>query len=268
MPAPVNHFKRALRNHKEQIGLWVALANPVAAELCAGAGYEWVLIDAEHGPNDIPMILGQLQAIAAHPSHAVVRLPMGETWLIKQALDIGAQNLLIPMVETAEQAENIARACFYPPRGVRGVGSALARASNYSRIEDYLHTANDQICLLAQIESKRAVENIEAIAAVDGIDALFIGPADLAADMGYLGNVGAPEVVACVEDAIKRILAAGKPAGIMITDLTLARQFRNLGASLIGIGADVNLLSSAASDLLSAFKTSAQGGTGRPKSGY
>lgn len=255
MPAPVNAFKQSLLAHKPQIGLWVALANPIAAELCAGAGFDWILIDGEHAPNDIPLLASQLQAAAGQPSHAVVRLPVGETWMIKQALDIGAQTLLIPMVESRAQAEAAARACFYPPRGIRGVGASLARASNYNRIGDYVQTANDEICLLVQIESRAALANLDAIATTDGVDGLFIGPADLAADMGHLGNSAAPEVVAAVEKAILRIRELGKPAGIMITDLELARHYQELGASLVAIGSDVTLLVAAANNLLEDYKS-------------
>lgn len=260
MPAPLNSFKQALLAHKPQTGLWVALANPVAAELCAGAGFDWILIDGEHAPNDIPLLASQLQAAAGQPSHAVIRLPMGEAWMIKQALDIGTQNLLIPMVESRAQAEAAARACLYPPQGVRGVGSSLARASNYNRISDYVQTANEQICLLVQIESRTALGNLDEIAATEGVDGLFIGPADLAADMGYLGNSAAPEVVEAVEKAILRIRELGKPAGIMITDLALARRYQNLGASLVAIGSDVTLLSGAASRLLAEYRS---GGSGK-----
>lgn len=268
MTASDNPFKDKLLAHQPMTGLWVALGHPVAAEIAAGSGFDWILIDGEHAPNDIPLILSQLQASAALPAHAVVRLPVGEAWLIKQALDIGAQNLLIPMVETAEQADLIARACLYPPEGYRGIGSSLARASNYNRVKDYLHTANDGICLIVQIESRAALSNIEAIAATPGVTALFIGPADLAADMGHLGNSSHPDVVAAVDDAIARIRAAGKPAGIMITDLALARRFRDAGASLVAIGSDVTLLTAAMDDLMARFSGEARPEATQKRGGY
>ncbi|HCL64655.1 MAG TPA: 4-hydroxy-2-oxoheptanedioate aldolase [Rhizobium sp.] len=254
MPAPVNAFKEALLDGETLFGLWVALGSPFSAELCAGAGYDWILIDGEHGPNDIPGIAAQLQAAAQKPAHPVVRIPIGETWIVKQALDIGAQTLLIPMIETADQAEKMVKACRYPPHGVRGVGAALARASDFGRITDYLHTANREICVLLQIESRAGLANLEAIANTEGVDGVFIGPADLAADMGYLGNPGAPEVVAAVEDAIKRIKALGKPAGIMSSDPAMIDRALSLGAGFVAVGSDVGLLSKAASRLLAELK--------------
>lgn len=254
MPAPVNLLKQAIARQEPKIGLWVAMATPVAAEICAGSGFDWILIDGEHGPNDIPLLASQLQAAAAQRAEVVVRLPIAETWLVKQALDIGAQTLLIPMIETAEQARAMVKACRYPPQGVRGIGSSLARASNYSRVKDYLATANDQICLILQIESRAALANLDALATTEGVDALFVGPADLAADMGHLGQAGHPEVVAAVEAAIARCRQLGKPIGIMITDLALARHYQTLGACLIAIGADVTLLVQAADRLLADYR--------------
>lgn len=246
MPAPVNMFKKALLEGQAVYGLWVGLANPHAAEICAGAGFDWVLIDGEHAPNDIPMIAGQLQAVSAQPAHAVVRVPVGESWLIKQALDIGAQTLMLPMVETAEQAAQLVRACRYPPHGIRGVGASLGRASDFGRVSDYTTTADEQICIVAQIESVSAVENIEEIAAVEGVDVLFIGPADLAADMGHYGDVSVPDVMALVEKAIKTIVGLGKPAGIMTTNTELQRRAKAAGATMLASESDVGLLMRAA----------------------
>lgn len=257
MPAPLNRFKQALRDGRRQIGLWAALANPYTVEILGGAGYDWLVLDGEHGPNDVPLLMQQLQALAASSSHAVVRVPVGEAWIIKQLLDIGAQTLLVPMVESGAQAREIARAMRYPPQGIRGVGAALARASNFNRIADYLPTANDQVCLLAQVESRRALDALEEIAATEGVDGIFIGPADLAADMGYLGQPGAPEVTAAIEEAIARIIAQGKPAGILTGDQQLARRYLELGASFVAIGNDVTLFANAAASLLAEFKTGA-----------
>jgi len=183
-----------------------------------------------------------------------VRAPIGETWIIKQLLDIGAQTILVPMVETADQAQQLVRAMNYPPKGVRGVGAAMARASAFNRIPDYLTTANQEVCLLVQVESRAAMDNIEAIAAVEGVDGVFIGPSDLAADMGYLGRPGVPEVQAAVEDGIARILKAGKPAGILTADTTLAQRYLELGATFVAVGTDVTLFSQATSALAAKFK--------------
>ncbi|WP_414474768.1 4-hydroxy-2-oxoheptanedioate aldolase [Microvirga sp. M2] len=253
MPAPHNAFKAALRTGRPQIGLWLALASPYVAEICAGAGYDWLLIDAEHGPNDVPLLAAQLQAVAASASHPVVRVPIGEAWIIKQVLDIGAQTLLIPMVESAEQARALVRATRYPPEGMRGVGAALARASHYNRLPDYLQSANEQICLLLQVESRAGLAAIEEIAAIDGVDGIFVGPADLAADMGFLGDPGAPEVQAAVIDGLRRSLACGKAAGILTADQELAKSYVELGASFVAIGSDVGVLAGGTSRLLSQF---------------
>ncbi len=253
MPAPTNPFKQALRENRTQIGLWLALANPYTAEICAGAAFDWLLIDGEHAPNDIPLLLSQLQAIEKSSSHAVVRVPIGETWLIKQVLDIGAQTILVPMVESGEQAKALVRAVRYPPHGVRGVGAALARASAFNRIPDYLQTANDEVCLLLQIESRAGLAALDEIAATEGVDGVFIGPADLAADMGFLGKPGAPEVQEAVEAGLKRIREHGKAAGILTSDQALAKRYVELGATFVAIGSDVGLLSGASSALLAGF---------------
>ncbi len=254
MPAPVNVFKRALSEGRLQIGLWLALANAYTAEVCAGAGYDWLLIDGEHAPNDLPLLLAQLQAIEKSPSHPVVRVPIGETWMIKQMLDIGAQTILVPMVESRQQAEALVKAMRYPPHGVRGVGAALARASAFNRIPDYLQTSDKEVCLLLQIESTAGMASLDEIASVDGVDGVFIGPADLAADMGHLGNPGAPEVQAAVESGLKRIQALGKVAGILTSDRSLAKKYIELGAGFVAVGSDVGLLTGATSQLLSEFK--------------
>lgn len=255
MPAPRNSFKHAIREGRLQIGLWQALASPYTAEICAGSGYDWLLIDAEHAPNDIPLLVGQLQAIKGTSSHAIIRAPIAETWIVKQLLDIGAQTLLIPMIESREAAERMVRAMRYPPKGVRGVGAALARASAFNRIPDYLQTANDEVCLLLQIESRAGLKALDDIATTEGVDGVFIGPSDLAADMGYLGKPGAPEVQAAVEAAITRIRGHGKAAGILTGDLALAKRYAELGASFVGIGNDVMLLANASVQLLRDFQT-------------
>jgi len=254
MPAPKNPFKQALREGRAQIGLWQALANPYTVEISAGAGYDWLLLDAEHAPNDIPLLVAQLQAMKCSGSHAVIRPPIGETYIIKQLLDIGAQTLLVPMVDSRELAEAMVKAVRYPPHGVRGVGAALARASAFNRIPDYLQTANDEICLLLQIESRAGLAALDEIASTEGVDGVFIGPADLAADMGFLGKPGAPEVQVEVENALRRIQSHGKAAGILIGDLSLAKRYLELGATFVAIGNDVTLLANATSKLLEDFK--------------
>lgn len=252
MPAPINPFKAALAAGHPQIGLWLGLANPITADICANAGFDWLLIDGEHAPNDIPIILAQAQVIGTR-SHAIVRPPVGETHLIKQILDLGVQTILVPMIESAEQAAAMARAMLYPPQGVRGVGAALARASNFGTAPAYLGTANAQTCLLLQIESRAGLSALEGIANTAGVDGVFIGPADLAADMGYLGNPAAPEVQAAVEDAIARIIACGKAAGILTSDRSLAQRYLDLGATFVAVGSDVGLLVGAATQLRGAF---------------
>ncbi|MBO9468234.1 HpcH/HpaI aldolase/citrate lyase family protein [Tropicibacter sp. R15_0] len=241
MPAPYNPFKHAIAKGDLQLGCWLGLADPYIAEISAGAGFDWLLIDGEHAPNDLRSITAQLQVIAARDAHAVVRPPMGETWLIKQLLDAGAQTLLIPMVESAEQARDLVAAVTYPPHGVRGVGSALARASDFSAIGDYLTTARDEICLLAQVENLKGMAELDEILAVDGLDGVFIGPSDLAADMGYIGKAGHAEVKEAVLDAIQRIVAAGKAAGILTLDEEMQQKCRALGATFIATEIDVTL---------------------------
>jgi 4-hydroxy-2-oxoheptanedioate aldolase len=249
-----NHFKRALREGRTQIGMWLALANPYTAEVCATAGFDWLLIDGEHGPNDVPLVLSQLQAIAAYPVSPVVRIVTGETALIKQLLDIGAQTLLVPMVESAEQARQLVAAVRYPPRGVRGIGSGISRASRWQAIPDYLAaTGDDEICLLVQVESKAGLEQLEAIATVDGVDGVFLGPSDLSASFGHRGNPGHPEVVAALEHAIATIVACGKAAGILTADERLARRYLELGATFVAVGAEVTILATGARALAKTY---------------
>ncbi len=245
MPAPLNVFKQKLRDGQVQIGCWVGLAEPYAAEISATAGFDWLVVDGEHAPNDLRSILAQLQVIQASDSHPVVRLPIGESWIIKQVLDAGAQTLLIPMVDSGAQAEALVRATRYPPQGIRGVGSALARASRFAGIPDYLTTANDQICLLVQVESRAGIAALDDILAVEGVDGVFIGPSDLAADMGYLGRPTTPEVMDAVLNALGRIRAAGKAAGVLTTDPAFIARTREAGATFIAVGIDVTLLANA-----------------------
>ena len=241
MPAPYNSFKAAIAKGEMQLGCWLGLADPYIAEISASAGFDWLLIDSEHAPNDLRSITAQLQVLAGRDSHAIVRPPIGETWMIKQLLDAGAQTLLIPMVESAAEAEKLVSAITYPPHGVRGVGSALARASDFSAIGDYLTTAREQICLLAQVENVAGMSALDNILKVDGIDGVLIGPSDLAADMGYIGKPATPEVETAVLDAIKRIVASGKAAGILTLSADLQTKCRDLGATFIATEIDVTL---------------------------
>jgi len=259
MDMPINHFKQALATRRLQIGLWSGLADPYCAEICAGAGFDWLVLDAEHAPNDVRSLLAQLQAMAPYPTHPVVRATIGDTAHIKQLLDLGAQTLLVPIVETAEQAANLVRATRYPPDGVRGVGSALARASRWNRIGSYLAEADQQICLIVQVETRRGIENLEAIAAVPGVDAVFLGPADLSAALGYRGRPDHPQVQSVMQQAVARILASGKAAGTLLSDETLARRYIDLGCSFVAVGVDTSLLARATADLATRYRSAAPG---------
>ncbi|MBD8108129.1 4-hydroxy-2-oxoheptanedioate aldolase [Erwinia persicina] len=251
----INEFKQALLQKDPQIGLWLGLADPYSAELLAGAGFDWLLIDGEHAPNDVRSVLTQLQAIAPYCCHPVVRPSWNDPVLIKQLLDIGAQTLLIPMVQNGDEARAAVRACYYPPQGIRGVGSALARASRWNRIADYLQRAGEQLCILVQIETRQAVENLAEILAVDGVDGVFIGPADLSADMGFPGRPGHPEVQAVIEKAIARIRSSGKAPGILTADEGLAQRYLELGALFVAPGVDTTLLARSAESLAARFTT-------------
>ncbi|MBB5233925.1 4-hydroxy-2-oxoheptanedioate aldolase [Deinococcus budaensis] len=250
-----NGFKTALVRGDTLYGLWLSLADAYSAEVCAGAGFDWLVVDGEHAPNDLRSILAQLQALAAYPSAPVVRLPVGDPVQIKQVLDIGARILLIPMVESAAQAREMVAATRYPPQGIRGVASALVRASGFSRDADYLRHANDGICLLVQVESVAGLEALDEVAAVEGVDGVFVGPADLAASMGHLGNPGQPEVQAAIRNAATRIRAAGKAAGILATDETTARRYLGWGYTFVAVGVDVLLLTRASTELLARFRS-------------
>lgn len=251
---PGNPFKTALQAGHPQIGLWLSMASPYLAEVSATAGFDWLLVDGEHAPNDVPSILAALQAVAPYSPHAVVRPVSGDTALIKQLLDIGAQNLLVPMVDTAEQAALIVSATRYPPQGVRGVGSAVARATRWNLRTDYMTVADDEVCLLVQAETVTAMKNLEAICAVDGVHGVFIGPADLSASMGFRGQPGHPDVLAAIDAGIKTIVASGKAAGILTGDNALARHYLALGATFVATGVDVLLYANAARQLAAEFR--------------
>ena len=249
----INHFKRALRSGKPQYGLWMGLPDTICAEIGASAGFDWVLIDTEHAPYSIRDVHNHLQAIASYQVPALVRPAEGRTALLKQLLDVGAQSLLIPMVDTVEQAKQLVRDVRYPPDGIRGLGTSMARASRWNRVEGYLQKANDEICLIVQAETTLAMQNLKDIVTVAGIDGVFIGPADLSASMGHIGNPGHPEVVAAIESGFATILAAGKAAGILAVDEALAQHYVKQGACFVGVGVDTALLSSATRQLANRF---------------
>ena len=257
MNTPVNTFKQALRERRPQIGLWMGLASAYTAEVCALAGFDWLVIDGEHAPNDLRSIQAQLQTLAAYPgSHPVTRVPVGDTALIKQYLDLGAQNILVPMVDTPEQAALLVRAMRYPQDagqgGVRGM--AGARASRWGHYADYFKRANEEVCLLVQVESREALKNLDAIAGTPGVDGVFIGPADLSASMGHVGNAAHPEVQAAIEQAIARILKAGKAPGILTPDRALAAHYLRLGAVFVAVGLDTQILMRQTTELAAHFK--------------
>lgn len=273
MQTPQNPFKHALADGRTQFGLWLGLADAYTAEILAGTGFDWLLVDGEHAPNDVRSILHQLQAIdsagRARPagavvSHAVARVPVGDAPLIKQYLDLGVQTLLVPMVDTAEQAAALVRATRYPPEGMRGMGSALARSSRWQAYPGYVHEANAQICLLVQAETVLALRNLDAIAATPGVDGVFIGPADLSASMGHRGHPSHPEVQAAIHDAIARIRRAGKAPGILATQEADARMWLEAGATFVAVGVDTMLLAGAAAQLLGRFRAAPTPPAGPP----
>lgn len=241
MDHPHNLFKARLAAGERQIGLWCTLSSAYAAEAVAGAEFDWLLFDTEHSPSDLETVLGLLQAVSGYPLSALVRPATNDPVLIKRYLDIGAQTLLIPYVQNAQQAKAAVAATRYPPEGVRGV-SALTRASRFGRVPNYARGAHSEICLLVQVETEEALAGIEAIAAVDGVDGIFVGPGDLAASMGRIGEPGHPAVRAAVEDAIGRIVRAGKPAGLLTADAEIAERCLELGATFIAVGVDVGVL--------------------------
>lgn len=253
---PANIFKQALRERRHQLGLWCTLSTGFAVEAVAGAGFDWLLLDTEHSPGDVLTVMNQLQALSGFSGVSpVVRPATNDPVLIKRFLDVGAQNLLIPYVQTAEEARAAVAAARYPPRGVRGV-SALTRATQFGRYADYAARADDEIALLVQIESVDGLEALEEIANVDGVDGVFIGPADLAASLGLIGQAGHPTVVAAVEDAIARIGRCGKPSGILTGDPEFAARCIELGTSFTAVGIDVAILARGADALARRFNAS------------
>lgn len=260
-------FRHAIASSDRPLaGIWVCSGSPVVAEICAGSGLDWTLIDMEHAPNGIESVLAQLQAVAAYPIIAVVRVPTNDPVIIKQVLDLGAQNVLVPMVSSAADAEAAVAAVRYPPRGQRGVGSALGRSARWNRIEDYLADADDHVSLFVQVETAAGVDAAAAIAAVDGVDGVFVGPSDLAASLGFLGQQTHPRVVEAVHRAFDAVRSAGKPVGVNAFDPEAAQAYLDAGAQFVLTGADVALLARGAEAL--AVRWSPPGSAGAVSTSY
>lgn len=245
MPAPENRLKAALARGEMQLGTWLDCNSPVVAEIAAGAGFDWCLIDAEHAPFDMGAMQAQVRAMAASGVPVAARVPVGEAWVIKQVLDLGVQSILVPMVDSAEQARAMVAAMRYPPAGTRGLAPPIVRASRFGAVSDYQQTANAQTCLMVQAESRRALDDIDAIAGVEGVDCVFIGPHDLAADMGFPGDLAAPEVVRAIDHITDRTRAAGKAIGIFCLDPGQLRRYAARGVTMIAVASDVVTLSRA-----------------------
>jgi 4-hydroxy-2-oxoheptanedioate aldolase len=253
MNLPENPFKRALARGTPQIGLWSSLSSNYTVEVIAGAGFDWILLDSEHSPADIENLLTQLQAAAPYPTHPVVRIPWNDMVTIKRVLDIGAQSLLVPYVSTADEARAAVSFARYPPAGVRGV-AGTTRATRFGRIPDYARRAHEEICVLVQVETQQALDNIEAIAAVDGVDGIFVGPADLHASLGHAGEIANPRVKPLIDDAIRRIRKKGKAPGILTPNEADARHWLECGALFVAVGADVGILARGAEALAAKFR--------------
>jgi 4-hydroxy-2-oxoheptanedioate aldolase len=246
MDMPINALKRSLRAGRAQIGLWSSLSSHISVEVLAGSGFDWLLLDTEHSPNDLPMLHTQLQAMTGGSASAIVRPAWNDAVLIKRILDLGAQSLLIPMVQAVAATR-------YPPHGIRGMGT-IVRANHFGRVKDYLARVNDELCVIVQIETKKALGNLADIAAVEGVDCLFIGPSDLSADMGYLGQSGHPVVKAAIDDAIGRIRGTGKVAGILTGVEADAQHWLDLGALFVGVGSDIGILARQSEALAARFR--------------
>jgi 4-hydroxy-2-oxoheptanedioate aldolase len=248
-----NQFKQALARGQRQVGLWCALASPVATEIAAGAGFDWIVIDGEHGPNDITTLLPQLQAMYGGTAEPVFRIPWNEPVIIKRALDVGARSLLIPWVQNADEARRAVASTRYPPTGIRGVARAI-RANDYGRTQDYHRNAHLDTCVLVQLETKAALGEIEAVAAVEGVDGIFIGPSDVSASLGHLGDPKHPEAQAAIKDAVKRIRAAGKSAGFLTGNADEAEAMFEMGFNFTAVGNDVSILSGTLTNLAARFR--------------
>lgn len=254
MDLPINTFKRAIKAGRQQIGLWSSLASNVSVEVLAGSGFDWLLLDTEHSANTLTMVLSQLQAAQGGTAHPIVRPAWNDAVILKGYLDAGVQTFLIPYVQNADEARQAVAATRYPPQGIRGFASA-SRASRYGRIKDYHTRCEEDICVLVQVETRLALGNIAAIAGVDGVDGVFIGPGDLSADMGFLGQPGHPEVLAVIDDAIECIKSCGSAPGILTGDEVQARRFIERGCLFTAVGADVAILARGSEQLATRFRT-------------
>ncbi len=252
MPIAENSFKHAIKNGQKQIGFWASLASPIVCNVLLESGFDWIVVDAEHAPNDHSNVLAQLQVLNAGPATAVVRPAWNDQIQFKKLLDIGAHSLLVPFVQNADEARQAVRQTRYPPSGVRGV-AVSTRANNYGRVADYFATANDAICLLVQLETRGALSELEAICAVDGIDGVFIGPSDLAADLGHLGDAAHPVVQDAIANTVDRCKAMSMPAGILAPVIDDAHRYLEMGFTFVAVGADVGVLRAGADALAQEF---------------
>ena len=253
MDLPRNAFKRALAELRPQVGLWSSLTSHIGAEIVAHCGFDWILLDTEHSPNDIPLLVAQLQALKGGTAAPVVRVAWNDPVLVKRALDIGAQSILFPYVQNADEARRAVAATRYPPQGIRGVASST-RAAGYGRTKDYLVRAADEICVLVQVETRPALDQLEAIAAVEGVDGVFIGPNDLAAALGHLGNIPHPDVQKAIADALGRLKAKRKAAGFLTSNVAEAKRCFADGFTFVAVGSDTGLLQRGGDELVKQFK--------------
>ena len=254
MELPVNAFKKALKDGKAQIGLWSSLGSNMVAEGIAHSGFDWILLDTEHSPNELPALVSQLQAMKGGTATPIVRPAWNDAVLVKRLLDIGVQSLLFPFVQTPDEAKRAVAATRYPPHGIRGVATT-ARASNFGRVKDYLKKANDEICVLVQVETMEAIGRLREIAAVEGVDGVFIGPSDLAASMGHLGNFQHPDVQKVISAAIGEIRAAGKAGGYLTGVEDEAKKRLAEGYQFVAVGSDNGVLVKNADALAQRFKS-------------
>ncbi len=246
---PKNTFKQALADMRPQIGLWSTLSSNIGSEVLAHAGYDWIVIDMEHSPNEIPTVFSQLQSYDPSPTAAVVRLPWNDPVLVKRVLDIGAYSLLFPMIQRADEAAAAVASTRYPPHGIRGV-SLNHRGNRYGRIADYVSGCGTELCITVQIETTAALGRVAEIAAVDGVDGVFFGPADLSADMGYLGQPGHPDVKEALAEGLASCKKAGKPAGILTGAEADSIHWLKEGYVFVAVGTDTAILARGADALL------------------
>jgi len=253
MDFPINRFKQGLREGRQLVGLWSSLSSAAATEILCDSGFDWILIDTEHAPNETPMVADQLRAASMGSASPVVRPAWNDLVILKRLLDVGVQTLLVPFVQSAEEAARAVAATRYPPHGIRGVAS-VHRANRYGRVPEYFARADDEICVLVQLETRAAVDALEDIAAVAGVDGIFIGPSDLAASLGHLGNNAHPEVRGTIEQACRRAKAVGKPIGILAPLESDARGYLEMGFAFVAVGSDLVVLRKGCDALVKMFK--------------